>query len=187
MRPPKILKPYVESFARKALKTTGDVDLGYVLSSPLAGCKENDCFCVIEDHVKVNGGEAVLGWAIWEYPNVFIEAELHMIWQSPDGILHDLVPRTPAIPRILFLRDPYRTYKGQQVDNIRKALIRDKSVEALLKLFGKKHSILNAGGLADFHGWMEMPPEIIEIDQEIGQLHSALERKYGAWTPESFL
>ena len=128
MSPPRIIKPYVKSFARQVVNTAGDVELSYLPCVPLNRLSDGDCFPCVEEHAKTNGGVPVLGWAIWEYPKAFIEAEFHSVWQAPDGKLHDVVPRQEPPVRILFVRDPRRLYSGRQVDNIRKPLTNDKAV-----------------------------------------------------------
>ena len=43
-----------------------------------------------------------MGWRIWEWYGVMIEAEFHTIWESSDGILHDITPAPQEIGRTLF-------------------------------------------------------------------------------------
>lgn len=181
-----MIKPYVESFARQVVNTTGSVDLSYLPCAPLNRLSDSDCFPWIEEHAKTNGGMPVLGWAIWEYPKAFIEAEFHSVWQSPDGMLHDLVPRHQPPIRILFVRDPRRRYSGRQVDNIRKPLTNDKDVKELLLLHSRMFKLQNEGDLADYHGSMEgkITPEMIAVDQQQQVVEEKILKRYGAWLPE---
>ena len=128
----------------------------------------------------------MLGWAIWEYPKVFIEAEFHSVWQAPDGVLHDLVPRQQPPVRILFVRDPRRRYVGRQVDNVRKPLTNDKNVKEFLALQGRMFALQNEGDLADYHGPLEdiITPEMIAIDQQQQFVQQKIVERYGAWLPE---
>lgn len=120
---------------------------------PDSDAPANDCFMQVEAHVKRNGGERVIGWALWEMPNVMIEAEFHAVWRRPeDGKLIDLNRREFHFPKIHFLPDPARTYKGRQVDNIRRALCNDSKLKQFIYLKGRQFALLNAGNLADYHG-----------------------------------
>jgi hypothetical protein len=59
--------------------------------------------------VARDGGEILYGWAIWEWPRVFIEAEHHAVW-SKGGCLTDVTPQVPPADTILFLPDTERAY-----------------------------------------------------------------------------
>lgn len=116
----------------------------------------NDCFMQVDSHVQRNGGESVIGWALWEIPNVMLEAEFHAVWQSPiDGKLIDLNPRPVNFQHIHFLPDPARTYKGRQVDNVRRALCNDTKLKQFIYLKGRQFALLNAGNLASHHGLID--------------------------------
>lgn len=181
-----MIKPYVESFARQVLKTSGSLDLCYLPCVPLNGLSDGDCFRLIQDHAKANGGMPVLGWAIWEYPKVMIEAEFHSVWQASDGVLHDIVPRKQPPIRILFVRDARRSYAGRQVDNVRKPLTNDKEVKEFLALHRRMFKLQNAGDLADYYGPMQgkITAEMIAIDEQQQIIQEKILERYGAWLPE---
>ena len=121
--------------------------------TPDSDAPANDCFMQVEAHVKRNGGERVIGWALWEMPHVMLEAEFHAVWRRPsDGKLIDLNPREFHFREIHFLPDPARTYKGRQVDNVRRALCNDIKLKQFIYLKGRQFDLLNAGKLADHHG-----------------------------------
>lgn len=82
----------------------------------------NECFASVEAVTATQGGQRVIGWALWEWPHTMIEAELHAIWKSPAGDLLDVTPRSDGESQILFLPDPGRQYSGEYVDNVRMAL-----------------------------------------------------------------
>lgn len=182
-RPPKLIKPYVVSFARQVVGMNG-IDLFYVPRRPITTAPFNDCFALIEAHVAQNGGTAVLGWAIWERPKIFIEAELHTVWHSPGGEYVDLAPRQKPIPRILFLRDPKRTYRGVQVDNMRRLLCSDKDVKRFLELAALRFELLNEGNMRHYHGPVHMTPEMKAAETELLALKLKMMRRYGPWHPE---
>lgn len=145
MRPPKLIKPYVISFARQVVSDCAPPF--YIPCVPLHGSQQNECFSLVERQVKLKGGNAVLGWTIWERPKVFIEAEFHAVWRAPDGGFHDLAPRRLPIPRTLFVLDHRRKFNGTQVDNVRKALATDRDVKQYLNLMKESYRLLNEGDL----------------------------------------
>lgn len=183
MRPPKLIKPYVLSFARQVVGGS-DVLPFYVLSAPLQGAPQNECFSHVESHAALHGGSAVLGWAIWERPKVFIEAEFHSIWCAPDGSYLDLSPRQFPIPRILFIQDKRRKHNDTQIDNVRKALTKNKNVERLLLLRKEYFRLINEGELKHQFGEIPATPQLLANVKEAVVLERKLLNHYGPWLPE---
>lgn len=134
------------------------------------------------EHVAEHGGESVVGWAIWEVPGVYIEAEFHSVWRASDGALHDLTPRPTPLDSILFLPDPSRQYRGRQVDNVRQPLVEDRDVFRYLYLGKRIFELTNAGPLADQHGEISLPPkaakEYWKVMDEFRKLQARLDRRY---------
>lgn len=112
----------------------------------------NDCFPIVEDYVRANGGAVCIGWGLWEWPRVMVEAEFHATWRSPSGGLLDIVPRILPLERILFLPDPSREYTGVQVDNIRRATSKDPFVGEFIEVHEQKFGIMNRGSRALEYG-----------------------------------
>lgn len=79
-----------------------------------------ECYSNVEEQVRRQGGSAVYGWQIWDWPAVFTEAEFHAVWSAPDGSLHDITPKIDGDGAIVFLPDTSRIYEGKRVDNIRR-------------------------------------------------------------------
>lgn len=141
-----------------------------------------ECFSIVPEHIVSHGGKQLTGWAIWETPGVFIEAEFHAVWQDNEGLLHDLTPRPIPLGHILFVPDPGREYAGRQVDNIRSAMVDDLDVIRFLYIFKRRFEILNKGDLANQHGEIVLPPkaakEYRKLEKEVAQLHLRLSRRY---------
>lgn len=81
----------------------------FIAHVPAKGAVVRECFPNVMDRVAVDGGELVYGWAIWEWPGVFVEAEHHAVWRSPDGLI-DITPHEYPTKGVLFLPDPSATY-----------------------------------------------------------------------------
>ena len=99
----------------------------FVANNPKPDALPNECFGNVAAQVEKYGGERILGWTIWEWPNVLIEAEFHAIWKSPEGTLLDITPKADGESEILFVSDLTAIYDGNYIDNKRLAL-RDDAV-----------------------------------------------------------
>jgi hypothetical protein len=181
-RPPKIIKPYVLSFCHQICKE----EPVFVPFRPLIGKPVNECFTVVPEHITTHGGKQIMGWTIWEWPKVFIEAEFHCLWESPNGEFIDLTPKVKNFDPILFLPDSKKQYKGIQVENIRKPLTKNRDIERFIYLARLRYIILNEGDLAHYHG--EITPERFpkfpfarygQVEYEMAELQAKLTRKYG--------
>ncbi len=77
----------------------------YVDVQPIPDSASDECFVLVPEQIRRNGGQAAIGWAIWEWPSLFVEAEFHCVWRAPDGSLLDVSPKKSPTQRILFLTD----------------------------------------------------------------------------------
>jgi len=102
----------------------------------------------VRRRIEREGGEEVLGWKIWEWYGVMIEAEFHMVWRSPGGVLRDITPNQLPFEQILFLPDPSLTYLGRQVNNIRCPLNADPRVVDFIRDANEFFLIQNEGDRA---------------------------------------
>jgi hypothetical protein len=186
MRPPKLIKPYVVSFARQVIRLDNASPF-YVRCSPVQGAIQNECFSVVEEYVAQHKGISVIGWAIWERPRVFIEAEFHAIWCAPNGDYVDISPREFPSSRILFVCDPRRKHNGLQVDNVRKALCKDKDVHRFLFLRSEYFRLSNKGDLKHQFGDIPVTPELLANVEEAIALEDKIDRRYGPWLPETII
>lgn len=150
---------------------------------PLPDKSFDDCFPVVAEQVADRGESLIIGWAIWELPGVFIEAEFHAVWQSPEGELIDIVPRTRPFTDIAFVPDASRQYENRQVDNVRKQLVIDNDVKRFLFLRQRRFDILNAGKRALQHEVMLSKTEMRELqasDKEAFRLQQRIHKRYAA-------
>jgi hypothetical protein len=108
------------------------------------------------------------------------------VWRQPNGELLDITPKVFPMPRILFLPDPVRTYKGRQVNNIRKPLDRDPTIKRFCELYTLIYRELNKGELADYHGHVVASSLVQRYRAEKEQVGMLLVQRYGAYTPEPF-
>lgn len=148
---------------------------------PVASGQLNDCFPLVERKVLEAGGQFVLGWAIWERPGILVEAELHAVWQNPDGQLIDIAPRERQFPAITFLPDSKGLSYARQVDNVRRPLSSDPRTMRFIELFSEQFALLNEGDLADQFGAITLPPASMRkyelIQRELADIESYFWRK----------
>ena len=83
----------------------------FVAAEPAAGADPLECFENVRRKVERAGGALVVGWAIWEWPEVFVEAEHHAVWSSNQGLI-DITPHGKDFDQVLFLPDPNAPYGG---------------------------------------------------------------------------
>ena len=171
---PEIEATHLQAFCREITATSNPVLVSCI---PRFDRPANECFPLVEEQIAGSGGSMVVGWAIWEWPGVFIEAEFHAVWASPEGQLIDFAPRPLRSPHIVFLPDPSRKYEGRQVDNIRKALVRDNDLIRFLFVFRRQFEILNKGDLAFQHGPISLPAKALKELQGLQKEGARLERR----------
>lgn len=128
----------------------------YISSRPIEEGPENECFPIVDSYIAQHGGTRVLGWALWELPGIFIEAEFHAVWQSPDGNFIDLVPRNDKTINILFLPVPDAVYDGFQINNIRIPLNNNSVIRDFIKLLDDKFEFENRGERRGVYGHIEL-------------------------------
>lgn len=121
----------------------------YVNVSPDLWAKINECFPNVVKKVEMEGGNIVYGWQVWVWPNIFIEAEFHAIWQSPSGEYIDITPKQCKSKKILFIPAPELKYRGSDVDNIRKSLSQNKLVDDFILLSMCRFQLLSTGANAE--------------------------------------
>lgn len=175
MSVPDINQPYVRSFCQ----TISDSEPVIVELDPLPGMKENECFANVIPYLVDNGGRSVIGWALWEWPGVMIEAEFHCVWERPDGVLVDLTPKPEEFDSIVFLPDPSKMFLGCQVDNIRKPFVKSLYLKEFLSLHRQLFKELNKGDKRFEFGEVEGNHKILKIKKRITWLQIKLVDKFG--------
>ncbi len=149
---------------------------------PLLAESINDCFDIVPRHVAQHGGSQVIGWAIWEWPRVLVEAEFHAVWRSTNDELVCLTPRPIAFDTITFLPSTHAQYEGKQVDNIRHALSNDNDITRFIFLAKKKFDLFNRGNRAYLHGDISLSDremkEFFGIKKEMQTIYKKLVRRY---------
>ena len=129
----------------------------YIPITPTAGSECGYCFQAVLAQVELTGGRMQTGWAIWEWPGVYIEAEHHAVYEPASGSpCIDVTPSsTPEDSRRLFLPDDDAIYgEGLRRDNKRRPLTNDPNVREFCQLAAERTRIMNTVG---GHGLVSVP------------------------------
>lgn len=116
----------------------------YVPCEPNKNEPLNECIKVVENRIKVDGGEMILGWQIWE-GLLLIESEFHAVWQAPNGNLIDISPKPFLLEKIMFVIDSNIEYRGQQINNIRINITTNSLIDDLITILDSIFEIENKG------------------------------------------
>lgn len=150
----------------------------YVDVQPLPGATPDECFPLVKAYAEQWGGESVIGWSIWVFPGMFLEAEFHAVWRDAEGVLVDITPKRTPTDRILFLPDPTKSFVGVQVNNVRLATSASPVLCRYLQTFDEKFAIMNRGErlhqLGTIKLSMEEADRIIALEREAYELFLAL-------------
>jgi SEC-C motif len=138
----------------------------YINITPVAGTRILDCFANVENHIQRHGGSICFGWQIWNLLHFAVEAEFHAVWRDPTGKLIDITSKQFPVSKILFLPDPVRVYEGKQINNVRRALGSDASIQEYLDTLDAKFELMNRGHRASAVGQIVLSgAEMIEMEQ----------------------
>jgi len=155
---------------------------------PEARSKPRECFHNVRRKVESEGGRIRFGWALWEWPHVFIEAEHHAVYEAPNGgPLLDLTPSTEDDPQTarLFLPDDSATYDFQHPDarrdHIRQALAQDPLIDEYFHLASERVQIMSR---TPGNGRVTVPAteqdRVVFIAKRIAALQRQIAMKYTA-------
>ena len=151
---------------------------------PEPGCEAADCFNCVQRKATREGGRVQYGWAIWEWPRVFVEAEHHAVFDPGSGRPWiDLTPCPNGSLRRLFLPDDAATYdfedEGFRRDNVRLALSDDPDIQTLFKAAERRTRFWNEiPGV----GMVSLSPaedrQRQKLERAVANAVAALEEKY---------
>lgn len=168
---PTSVHPAIDALCRKIVAVPQPL---FLMVEPAPGADVDDCFGVVERHVRELGGSVIVGWQIWEWPRVLVEAEFHAVWKDLQGVLHDITPKRIPIERILFLPDPARRYESRQISNVRRPLSSDPNVAAFIAACDAEFELLNRGERAFQHGEIRLTgaeaSEMVDIQERKARL-----------------
>jgi len=137
--PPEKIDPQIVAFCGQLCPGTKPQ---FVPVRPEADAKILDCHPNVAAKVKRDGGSQVFGWQISVAPHLFLEAQFHCVWRSPDNRLLDITREEFGHAKILFLEDHHRSYIGTRVPHERFSLGPEDLVSRFCELADKSQVIL---------------------------------------------
>jgi hypothetical protein len=160
--------------------------------APGAGCKPRECFESVRRKAEREGGRIQYGWALWEWPHAFVEAEHHAVYEPSAGPPWvDLTPCAEGSRQRLFLADDDAPYdfqnEGFRRDNIRLALSEDPDIEEFFKAGKRRSQFYNQlPGVGQMQISGSEQRELEKIERRITRAVTTLAEKYGrGLDPES--
>lgn len=155
MQCPESITPSVSRFADTLVPGQEAV---YIDCEPLTDRESLDCFPIVEDYVAIHGGRRELGWSIYFWPRVLLEAEFHAVWVDTHGIFHDIAPHQFPMKRILFVADPAATYGARhQINNRMRALGPNPVIQRYIDACNGIYAEENHGELATMDYFIQTP------------------------------
>lgn len=134
----------------------------YLDVQPEADAIVHECFPNVQAKVARDGGQMLCGWQLWEWPNVLVEAEFHVVWVSPAGEMIDITPKPEGEKRILFVPDPRRRYEGVSIDNVRMPLCDDLLIRHFIQMSEAIVQVINRGERASQYDEVSVPANEIQ-------------------------
>jgi hypothetical protein len=101
-------KETTPSVITQAIKDFGGVLGGTPVSVPViqdAYGVYGFCSDGVREKIKHDGGSIKFGWTLWEWPNVWLNAEFHAVWVDPTGSYWDITPKPQNEKSIVFVPD----------------------------------------------------------------------------------
>ena len=177
------LNPRTEQFCARVRQ---GVRPQLMIIRPAPGWEPNDCFACVRERVQRDGGRIQLGWSIWEWPGVYIEAERHAVYAPADGSQwEDISPSPfPEITERLFLEDDATAEydfanEGVRTENIREALADDDLIQGFFRVAEQRNALWNTiPGVGEIKIDRATKAEIDRLEQEQIGLQIALVLKY---------
>lgn len=180
-RTPSPSDPHVKEICRRVVADAKPVLL------PITAEPEDEplnCFGNVRQRVAKNGGRIVFGWAVWEWPKVYVEAEHHAVYENPQGNWLDITPsEVPGIDSRVFIEDTSAIYdfenEGIRRDNHRFAFKRDPLIEEFFNSARRAHDAMNAlPGIGNIEVFPEVAQKLGRLQQAHARLVVQLAMKY---------
>jgi hypothetical protein len=176
-------KAHVLSFIRDVLELSTPPIVLQI--TPESGCGPGDCFINVRRKTIACGGTMQTGWALWERPGVYIEAEHHAVYDSGSGSsLLDITPCPDGFRKRLFVADPDATFDfdGWRLrDNRRMALIDDDLIDELFKASSRMNTFkANLPGRGTYTLSQSEQKELAKLQRRYIRANQDFEAKYGS-------
>ena len=139
----------------------------------------NDCPEDVRKQIEDHGGSAVTGWLVWEWADVYLFTEFHMVWKNTTGDLLDISAKIDGERLVLFVPESGIRYENKRIYGNYLPLNDDPLIEAFIKAREAYWRAFDRTYGGDFHGDVENPtPEMEGLDFRMRLAESHLSEKY---------
>lgn len=153
---PAALTPAIVEFCRRV---NPDREPEYIRVTNFADPSRTAWFELVAEKAAQDGGQPLTGWLIWANSKM-IEAEAHVVWESPTGEHLDLAQKPDGERRVLFLPQPGLWDGSQAVRSKRQALVDTRETRAIFHR-GEKWDELRERFWAE--GTVRLPNEVPQM------------------------
>ncbi|CUH95676.1 hypothetical protein P22_1752 [Propionispora sp. 2/2-37] len=172
IRVPQRMTKEIEALCRQINSCASPVFIP--VDCPDTGDEEADCLANVARKMLEEGGDFQCGWAVWEWPEVMLEAEFWTVWVNPAGQWIDVTPRGRG-NRLLFIADNQTKFQGTPINSIVKPMINHPLVREYVELnqtIWRQTDELTGAGKTDMEICEVVAPLIARkdaLEQEIDQ------------------
>lgn len=150
---PSKLTERIKDFCHKIVPDTQPI---YLPIQPIENSMYGECYQNVENAITIMGGKRVLGWNIWLWTNILIEAEAHAVLEKSDGEYIDVTPQRDNELQVLFLPDNSLHYEGRYIKSIRQPLTDSPLVAEFLEVMSRIDEII-----------LQSPKNAIEVPKDL--------------------
>lgn len=120
IRVPKKITKTIEELAGEICPGSRPVYID--VDNTLSLSDEDDCFANVAKKMMADGGDFQFGWAVWEWPEVMLEAEFWAVWVNGQGQWVDVTPRARG-EKVLFIADNETKPGEKPIDSLLKPIM----------------------------------------------------------------
>jgi hypothetical protein len=175
---PSEITDQILEFAHKMVSPTAQPQ--FVDVTPEPDCEPLECFANVQSKVENEGGRIQFGWSVWQWGDVYLEAEHHAVYVAPDSSeFIDITPCDSGTTERLFIPDDSATFdfqsRGARRDNLRFALIDDPIVHDYFKAAAKLIAFQNElPGFGDVEVHPAEQDKLLKLERRMERAQAAL-------------
>lgn len=107
---PKQITEEIRTFAKEEIGS--DFEPIFMEIKAAEGTRPQKCHENVADAIAKLGGSIQYGWSVWEGQSLWLEAEFHSVWVTPNGEWVDITPDPDGETQRLFVPDNRFKYEG---------------------------------------------------------------------------
>ena len=113
----------------------------FVPVRPEAGLAPDPCVPSVVAYLSQHGGQCQLGWWIRQRPGIYLRAQFHACWVSPNEEFCDVLPKDSGETQVVFLPDRKVKWQGKAIESRFKPLSFKREIHELAALYRKEEQL----------------------------------------------